>query len=534
MAEVASVDVAGTFAPVARQRLRWTRTTGQRVILGVNILLVVALGAGALAVGYLTQKLADVEVLAVADDLTAAPTERVVSAAALEVVEDTEPVVTVPGQSTTTTEFVLPAPEIEENYLVVGSDNAERVADDNAILSGREEERANHLADTIMVLRLRPAEGTASLLSVPRDLEVRIAGTNRIRKINTAFNLPDREARVSRLINTIEENLDITLQHYVEVDLEGFRRVIDALGGVAVCFDGPSQDSGSGLVVNQGGWSELDGDQALAYVRSRKLKVQNLSGRWENVSLRADLDRIERQQDFVRATVSQTFADVVSDPRLLVSILNIASEELSVSNTFTVVGDGSDLASWFRGFGEENLETMSLDVYDLPVTEARNNEFRLGMTSRAEPQLDIFRGIELDDVVPKRVEVLLRGPSAVRGPVRDGLVGIGFKIGRQDSKSDATDATVIAYGVGGHEAATLVAAFLDGGVEFSRVEDVEGNEVVVDLGPDAIVRETPRVLETRAPPVEVPPTSAPTTVPADSTTTAPHRFEFDCSLSTGG
>ena len=249
--------------------------------------------------------------------------------------------------------------------------------------------------------------------------------------------------------------------------------------------------------------------------------------------MRADLDRIERQQGFVRATVSQTFADVVSDPRLLISMLNIASEELSVSNTFSIVGDGSDLAAWFRGFGDENLQTMSLDVYDLPVTAERNDEYRLGMKSSAELQLDIFRGIDLDDVVPNRVEVLLRGSSAIRGPVRDQLVDLGFRIGPQASSSDAVDATIVSYGIGGHDAATLVAAFIDGGVVYQRVENLEGNEVVVHLGPDAVALETPRVLDSRAPAVELPPTTPPETTDPQSTTTAPHRFEFDCSQSTG-
>ncbi len=510
---------------MARERLRWTRTTGQRVVLGVNMCLVVALGIGALGVGYATQKLADVERLDVAPSLTAASDERVVSAGDIKIAADDG---ATPGQSTTsTTAFVEPPPEIEENYLIVGSDNAERIAAGDAVLSGRGEEASNHLADTIMILRLRPAEGTASLLSVPRDLEVRIAGTSRVAKINTAFNLPDAEARVSRLIDTVEENLGIDLQHYVEVDLEGFRRVIDALGGVAVCFDGPSRDQGSGLSITSGGWVELTGSPALAYVRSRKLEVQNLDGRWENASPRADLDRIQRQQAFVRATVSQTFSEVVSNPRLLISLLNIASEELAVSNTFSVVGDGSDLASWFRDFSDENLETLSLDVRDLPVTASRNNEFRLGMLSSAEMQLDIFRGIDPDDVVPNRVDVSLTGSSAARSAVRDDLVALGFGIGMQSSASDA-DSVRVLYGIGGHDAANLVAAFLDVDVEFVITEELSGNEVVLDLGDATVgVLAGPKVLTRAARPVEVPST---TVDGAESTTTTTERrFEFDCS-----
>ena len=507
-----------------RERLSWTRTTGQRIVLGINILLVVVLGTGALTIAYATQKLAAVERLDVADVLTAAPTEPVIRAADIAVAT---PVSTVPGQTTTTTEFVAPAPEIEENYLIIGSDNAERIAEGDQVLLGRDEQAANHLADTIMILRLRPSEGMAALLSIPRDLEVTIAGTTRLAKINTAFNHPDAETRVARLIDTVEENLDISLQHYVEVDLEGFRRLVDAVGGVSVCFDGPSRDLNTGLFIEAGGWRELAGRQALEYVRSRKLEIQAIGGTWDDVSPRQDLNRIDRQQDFLRETIGQTFANIISDPRLLISVLSIASEELVVSNTLNIVSDGSDLSGWFRGFADESLETHSLDVFFLPISPAHGNESRVGMKDSAETQLDVFRGIRIDDVVPKRVSIDLRGPTTLREEIGEGLEALGFVVGSQSATSVAPLTTVISYGLGGHRAATLVAAFLDTDVEFVQTEALVGNSLVIELGEaDISVLTVPRSLESAAPPVVVSPTSV---VEPTTTTTTEQRYEFDCS-----
>jgi len=518
---------AGTFAGVPRERLRWTRTTGQRVVLGINVFVVVCLALGALAVGYAAQKLAAVERLSVADSLTA-PNSAPVSA---DQVVIAAPSVVTPGQTTTSAQFVRPAPDVEENYLIVGSDNAERIADGDQVLSGREAERANNLADTIMLLRLRPAEGTAYLLSIPRDLEVTIAGTSRTAKINTAFNNPDAETRVTRLIDTIEENFDIGLQHYIEVDLEGFRRMVDALGGVEVCFSGPSRDANTGLEITTGGWVELAGPQALQYVRSRKLEVQAVDGTWDDVSPQQDLDRIDRQQAFVRSTVSQTLGSVVTDPRLLLSLLNIASEELVVSNTLNIVGDGSDLAGWFRDFEDEDLETASLDVQFLRIAAVRDFQSRVGMTEAAEIQLDVFRGIGLDDVVPKRVTVEVVGPNERTRPMSDGLAEAGFVVGSRAVAETARAATVVRYGAGGDGAATLVAAYLDGEIEFATSDSVAAGTVVVEIGDsDVAVLSSPRILDRPAPAVVT--TTTATTEPAateTTTTTTEQRYEFDCS-----
>jgi len=527
MRAVAVCDRAGTVAPVPRERLRWSRTTGQRVVLGVNVFLVVLLGGGALVIGYAAQKLAAVERLDVARDLTPPPLVGPVTAGQ---VVASDPPETTPGQTTTSARFVNPAPNIEENYLIVGSDNADRIAEGDQVLSGREAERSNNLADTIMLLRLRPAEGTASLLSIPRDLEVTIAGTTRTAKINTAFNHPDAETRVTRLIDTIEENFDIGLQHYIEVDLEGFRRLVDSIGGVAVCFSGPSRDTQVGFAVDSGGWAELAGPEALNYVRSRELEIQAIDGTWDNASPQADLDRINRQQAFVRSTVSQTLSDVLTDPRLLLSLLNIAAEELVVSNTFNIVGDGSDLAGWFRNFDDEDLVTASLDVEFLRITAARDNQSRVGMTEAAEVQLDVFRGIRPDDVVPKRVSVELVGSDQQSLAVSEGLAEIGFGIVSRSMGVPAGSATVVRYGLGGDGAATLVAAYLDGDVEFSTSDSLAPGTVLVEIGSDdVVVLSSPRVLEAAAPAIV---TTIPTLSPGteSTTSTTEQRYEYDCSL----
>ncbi len=484
--------------------------------------MVLCLAIGSITLGYAAQKLGAVDRVDVADELTAPTQTTMFSADDVTVLSPDQA-----ADSISTTEPSEP-PGPAENFLIVGSDNAEAIDPDDPLLNGRDGEISNHLADTIMVLRLEPETGRANLLSVPRDLEVEISGKNSRLKINAAFNYGEPYVdQVARLINTVEENLDITLQHYIEVDLAAFQRIVDAVGGVEVCFAGPTTNPRTGLNITRGGWQLLDGQMALNWVRSRnELVQQRLDGTWENMSPFADLDRIERQQDFARQAVDQVLSDVVGNPTLLFSILDIAADELVVSNSFSVVGDGRLLARWFADLDDDDLVTMSLDVFDHPVTEARNNEYRLGMTALAEPQLDVFRGIPLEAVVPKRVEVSIRAED--QNDVVAGLTEIGFEIGTQWVVSTGDEGVRVRYGMGGHNAANLLAAYLDYAVEFVADESLEAHQLVLEwAGTAPEVLAVPRAL-TRAAESIAPPTTTTIAPELTTTTTTVPEFEFDC------
>ncbi len=507
-----------------RQRLRWTRTPRQRAVLLINSGVVLCLAAGSVTLGYAAQKLGAVDRVDVANELSAPTQTTMFSADDITVLSPDRA-----ADSITTTEPSEP-PGPAENFLIVGSDNAEAIDPDDPLLNGRDSELANHLADTIMILRLEPETGRANLLSVPRDLEVEISGKNNRLKINAAFNYNEPYVdQVARLINTVEENLDITLQHYIEVDLAAFQRIVDAVGGVEVCFAGPTTNPRTGLNITRGGWQLLDGQTALQWVRSRnELVQQRLDGTWQNMSPSADLDRIERQQDFARQAVDQVLSDVVRNPSLLFSILDIAADELIVSNSFSVVGDGRLLSQWFRDLDDDDLATMSLDVFDHPVTAAHDNEYRLGMTALAEPQLDVFRGIPLEAVVPKRVEVSLQADE--HGEVAAGLTEIGFEIGTEWFGSTGDEGVRVRYGIGGEDAANLLAAFLDYAVEFVADESLESHQVVLEwAGAAPEVLDVPRALTQAAEPI-APPTTTTVAPELTTTTTTVPEFAFDCDV----
>ena len=194
-----------------------------------------------------------------------------------------------------------------ENYLIVGSDSRA-----NGDPDGNDDTTAGcDCSDTMMILRRDPEHG-ASILSLPRDLWVPIAGRDGAKaKLNSAYaDGPDVLAR------TITDNFGIPINHYVEIDLAGFIKLVDEIGGVEVCFDYAARDSGSGLDV-QPGCQNLQGSMALAYARSRHFEEwrpdENGDYNWVPDN-KNDLGRIERQQHFIRLAADKLLAEVDEQP----------------------------------------------------------------------------------------------------------------------------------------------------------------------------------------------------------------------------
>jgi LCP family protein required for cell wall assembly len=120
-----------------------------------------------------------------------------------------------------------------ENFLLVGSDT--RVGFDpdagDAAVVGSQEDVAGRRSDTIMILR-QERNGGASIMSIPRDLWVEIAGTGESQRINTAYN-----EGPERLAATVSGALGIPIHHYIEVDFQGFKNIVDEVGGIEICVD---------------------------------------------------------------------------------------------------------------------------------------------------------------------------------------------------------------------------------------------------------------------------------------------------------
>jgi len=184
-----------------------------------------------------------------------------------------------------------PRPGAAETILVIGSDKRARstVAADRA---------SPPRSDTLMLIRMDPDQHQTSILSIPRDLKttlVSATGATVTEKINAAYSLGG-SALVAQTIKQTMPGVDIN--HIIDVDYAGFRRVIDAIGCVYVYVDRRYLNQNTGTIATnyasidiQAGYQKLCGGNALDYVRYRHGDT--------------DVVRVARQQDFIRQAKQQ-------------------------------------------------------------------------------------------------------------------------------------------------------------------------------------------------------------------------------------
>ncbi|RCV49250.1 LCP family protein [Marinitenerispora sediminis] len=221
-------------------------------------------------------------------------------------------------------------------YMIVGSDSREGLTDEDMqdLRTGRAEGKRT---DTIMVLYV-PTSGRPSIISVPRDSRVEIPeiGEN---KINAAFSA-DLGGGPSTLVRTFEQESGVRIDHYVEIGFAGFVDIVDAVGGVEMCPEEPMEDPKAGLDI-EAGCQDMDGTTALGYVRTR-------------ASVRADLDRIQRQREFFSALISKaTDTSTLVNPFRSIPLVTEGTETFDVDE-----GDHlSDLASMALAMREDPATT---------------------------------------------------------------------------------------------------------------------------------------------------------------------------------
>ena len=304
-----------------------------------------------------------------------------------------------------------------QNFLLVGVDSAANLADDDPARDGRSNVGGLR-SDTVMILRVEPGTERASLLSLPRDLWVPLAGGGN-QRINSAI----QNGGPSELIDTIEQYFGIPINHYVQVDFAGFQELVDVVDGVSVYFPAPARDTRSGLDVDTAGCVTLDGQQALSYVRSRHYE-RYLDGRWRT-DPSGDLGRISRQQDFIVRALHHAVAQGGRNPITLDRLVDAGLATVTVDDLLTA-DDIIRLGQSFRSFDPGSLVTYSLPTR--PDSAGGASILRLE-DEEAQPILDRFRGTDHADLRPSDVRVLVLNGSGLAGHAGDtsaALTAAGF------------------------------------------------------------------------------------------------------------
>jgi LCP family protein required for cell wall assembly len=188
------------------------------------------------------------------------------------------------------------------NYLVFGSDSREGLTDEELEQFGTDAQiGGENRADTIMLVHTDPALEKAIIVSFPRDLWVEIPGRG-WDKINAAFEDGIEGGGAQLLADTVANLTGLRIDHYLYVNLVGFQKIVDTLGGVDMCIPQYLADPETGRIQDPltaldiaPGCQRLDGRTALAFVRTRHLRCDSIP----------DFSRIGRQQQFLRAVINQ-------------------------------------------------------------------------------------------------------------------------------------------------------------------------------------------------------------------------------------
>ncbi|HEY6471530.1 MAG TPA: LCP family protein, partial [Acidimicrobiales bacterium] len=244
------------------------------------------------------------------------------------------------------------------NILVVGSDSRAFVGDNQTLSSevGNEGNAGGQRSDVTMVARFDPANKTVTILSIPRDLWVNIPGNDSgisgMNRINAAY-----DSGPDLLIQTIEKDLGIQINHYVNVDFPGFTDMVNALGGITLDFPTAVKDAYTGLAVTQTGCQVVNGVTALQLVRARHLYYINPKGEWEYDGL-SDFSRIQRQDAFFRAVLQKANSSI-TNPLAINSFIGASVGNVTIDDSLTEA-DLYNIATTFRGLSGTNLVTETL------------------------------------------------------------------------------------------------------------------------------------------------------------------------------
>ena len=371
------------------------------------------------------------------------------------------------------------------NVLLVGSDTRETVAKEEQKKFGSTKDVGEEHSDTMMILRADPKAERAAILSIPRDLYVDIAGSNRKDRINTAI---QGEGGVSRLITTIRQELGIPIDHYVQVDFNGFRGIVNAVGGVTIPFEAPARDRVTGLSVPRAGCIELDGEQALAYARSRHYQYFE-AGRW-HTDPTGDLGRIARQQNFVRRMMKSAISSGIRNPIRANSLINAGIKNVTIDDKLSTK-DIARLASRFRSLDPEAVETLPLPTVDSTIRATGAQVLQLKEPDWRQVR-DRFNGVapaapaQLPKVIPGTVRVRVQNGSGRGGQateVATALQRAGFVVsGKGDADNFRYVKPVVRYGAGQRDKALVLQAYVEGGASIVEDRTLSGGDLVLVTG----------------------------------------------------
>jgi LCP family protein required for cell wall assembly len=382
--------------------------------------------------------------------------------------------------------------------LLVGSDSRAALnASGDPSQFGSASSVTGQRSDTIILVRVVPKTRQLMILSIPRDLWGAIPGQGNNR-INTAF-----DTGANLLIQTVQQDLGIPINHYVEVNFDTFRDISNAVGGVKFYFPTPAKDMLSNLSIPAPGCYNLTGDQALAFVRSRHYEYYE-DGYWHYEGL-SDLARIQRQQAFIKKMIKKAEGEY-TDPFALNAVIGGITKNLTVDSGFSA-SLMLTLAKDFRAMNVSTIPNLTLPTY--PFTTAGGAEVLGLQQPQAAQTIAAFNAFGKPapkpaakkpaaqastgpastgpastgpastgppvTVAPGRVSIEVAngtGTSGQAGQMTQLLAGLGYHSGLTPSTGYGHATTEVRYAPDSLTAARQVAAQIPGGATLAAAPDL--------------------------------------------------------------
>lgn len=245
------------------------------------------------------------------------------------------------------------------NILVLGSDSRDGVGNNIDGLSG-----IGQRADTTILLHVSANRKNAYGVSLPRDAIIDrpectlmngdvVASASAV-MFNTAFAEGfDKSGTTAGgaqcAVQTVEDLTGIYIDHFVVLDFNGFKDMVDAVHGVEVCLPKAVDDAAHNIQLDAG-IQTLTGQDALNYVRERY-----------TLSVTGDIGRMKRQQAFIASMINKVMsAGTLSQPTRMYAFLNAATSSIEVDDDLDSIAKLVALASDFKNTGLDNIKFITV------------------------------------------------------------------------------------------------------------------------------------------------------------------------------
>jgi polyisoprenyl-teichoic acid--peptidoglycan teichoic acid transferase len=202
-------------------------------------------------------------------------------------------------------------------------------------------------ADVIKLITINPETKEAAMVNIPRDTRTYIPAIDKKDKINHSYAYGDKDEREKAVMEATEELLDVPIDYFVSTNFEGFEDIVDELDGITVNvpFDF-KQPSFERMIYFKEGEMDLNGEEALAFVRMRKQDP------------RGDIGRNERESEAIRAIMDKaiSISSVTKADNVIDQLGNNVKTNITLKEMFA-------MRNFYKTIKNKELETLPLETY---------------------------------------------------------------------------------------------------------------------------------------------------------------------------